>query len=270
MLKKYLLLICLFPFLLPATEHQPWYDEDLEGHLRSTINYQHFRKLATTHGKRRYSSNDCFLTESLGLSYDTYAIEAEITAAATRKQHFNIDHLKITGRYQILNDILDDPFSLVAGFSLIQAGQPALYDPASFHHGRVEAECHVSIGKEISSIQYWQRRYFASLGLGLSQGSPWIRTDFVYAQNCYDFQRLELFLHTLFGLGGQSLKLNSFHGYGNIRHQSVDLGLNYAHFIERLGGTLTAGFSYRVYAKNFPKNSSRLMLSFYYPFGLRI
>jgi len=270
MLKKLLFLNVFLTTCLTATEYPPWYDNDLEVASRSTILYQTFQKVETSCGKTNYSSNDVFLKQSLGLSFDKYAAEVELVAAATRKQHFNLDHLKLTGRYRIYDDIIDDPFSLVAGLSLVQAGRPALHDPASFHHGLFEVEAHLSVGKEISQNQFWLKRYFAVFGIGQGSHLPWLRADFVYAQNYCDLSEFRLFVNTLFGLGGRNLNLNHFHGYGSIQHRSIDLGLQYSYFLENVDGSLTAEYSYRVYAKNFPKNVNCLALTFYYPFGLGI
>jgi hypothetical protein len=260
----------VLPFLLTATEFAPWYDNDLEIQSRSKILYQTFNKLGTHDGKTCYLSNDVFLNQSLGISFDKYAAEVELCAAATRKQHFNLDHLKLTGRYRLLDDITDDPYSVVAGVSFIQAGQPALYDPASFHHGIFGVETHISVGKEVSTGQFWQKRYFGVLAFGLSYGSPWVRGNFTYLQNVCNLHTFGAFINTLVGFGGQNLKVGSFHGYGTVRHQSVDLGISYSYLIEKIDGELTGDYSYRVYAKNFPKNASRLAVTLWIPFGLGI
>ncbi|HRD55367.1 MAG TPA: hypothetical protein PLC42_03115 [Parachlamydiaceae bacterium] len=269
MIKK-LLLLLLFPFFISATELKPWYGDYLVGESRSKVLFQQFRKVATSKGKTSYKANDFFLSQSFAFSYDRYAAEVELVAAATRAQNFNLDHLKLTGRYQILDDIVEDPVSMVVGFSLIEAGRPALHDLSSFHHGLLELELHAAIGKEISYGEFWLKRYFALFAIGFGQGSPWLRAECSYAQNYCELHQFEVFLASLFGLGGKSLRVASFHGYGSIRHQSVDVGLKYSYLLENVGGVLSLDYSYRIYAMNFPKNANRLCLTFFYPFGLGI
>ena len=270
MFKNFLILSLSLPFLIAATDLKPWYETDLEVVSRTKLMYQSFQKVETSRGETSYPSNDMFLTQSFGSSFDVYAGEVEMTAAATRKQHFNLDNLKLTGRYRLMNDVAYDPVSLVAGLSLIQVGKPALFDPASFHHGRFEVEAHLAIGKEVSQNQFWLKRYFGVFAFGLSSGSPWVRADFTYEQNFCDLHQLKVFANTLFGLGSRDLRLSDFHGYRSIRHQSIDLGIGYSYFLEKIGGMLVGEYSYRVYAKNFPKNASRLSVSLQIPFGLGI
>jgi hypothetical protein len=269
MLKKIFILTCL-PFLMHATELKPWYGNSLVLESRSKVLYQQFNKLATTHD-RKYVSNDVFLTESLNVYLAQYAAEVEMTLAKTHKQHFNIDCLRLTGRYQFMDTVIDDPYSLVAGLTITQAGKPALYDPASFHHGLVNFEAHLSVGKEIASYHTWLHRYFTVLGVGISSGppksKPWFRADFGYLHNFCDAQQIELFINTLFGLGRHNLKVHSFRGYGPVRHQSVDLGVRYTKVLE-CGAKLIGEYSYRVWAKNFPKNANRVEIAMYYPLGL--
>lgn len=255
---------------MKATEFEPWYGKYLEVHSRSKALYQTFREVETSDKVKKYASNDLFLSESLEISFDKYLAEAEMVLAATREQSFNIDHLKFTGRYQIFDDIQDDPFSLVAGASLIQVGEPALHDPASFHHGRFEVETHLSLGKEISYQDLWLKRYYSVVLFGFSSYSPWFKFETVYQQNYADKHEIELFLRGLIGLGSRSLRLNHFKGYGPIRHRSYDVGCKYRYLLESIDSYLTVEYAYRFYAKNFPKNVNQVAVSFFYPFGLGI
>lgn len=270
MLKKLFAYFIFLPYALSATELKPWYGNDLELESRSTLTYQNFKNVATAVNHTKYRSNDLFLNQSFAISLMQYAAEVEMMLAATREQHFNIDHLKLTGRYQILDDIVDDPFSLVAGVSIAEVGRPALHDPASFHHGLFEVEPHVAIGKEISKGEFWLKRYFALFAIGFGQGSPWLRADFNYAIKLCGNHEFELFIKSLFGLGGKRVRLYDFNGYGPIRHRSVDLGFKYAYYLDNLDAYLIGEYSYRVFAENYPKNASRLALTFFYPFGLGI
>lgn len=266
-MKFFLALALTLPLLSTATEYSPWFDVDLRPDFKSSLLYQSFDELDTDCRKRCYPSDDLFLTQSLGLSKEMYAGEAEICAAITRKQHFRLDHFKLTGRYRVLDDIVLDPISLVVGLSLIQAGRPALYDPASFHHGIFGVEAFVSAGKEVSAGRFWLNRKFAMLALGFSRGFPWMRAEINYSKNFCDQRQIDIFAKSLVGFGTECLSLRCFDGYGYVQHRSIDLGVKYSHFLPRCGATLSVELAYRVYAKNFPENASRLTVSYLYPFG---
>ena len=269
-MKKLLILSFFLPFIASATEFNPWNDTDLLPVWKSTHLYQTFQRVATSKGNSCCPSDDYFRTESVSVNYEDYAIEAEICAAITNKQHFNLDHFKLTGRYRFRDDIVDDPYTVVGGVSLIQAGKPALDDPASFHHGLVGAEAHIAVGKEVSKGQYWTKRHYGLFAFGVSRGYPWMRAEVTYSKNTCNQNQMDFFARSLVGFGTKKLKLNCFHGYGYIQHRSIDLGLRGSYFLTRCGGTLVAEYSYRVYAKNFPKNASRLMITFLYPIGIGI
>lgn len=269
-MKKLLILSFFLPFIATATEFNPWNETDLLPVWKSTHLYQTFQRVATSKGNSCYPSDDYFRTESVNVNYEDYAIEAEICAAITNKQYLNLDHFKLTGRYRFADDIVDDPYTVVAGLSLIQAGKPALYDPASFHHGLFGVEAHLAVGKEVSKGQYWTKRQYGVLAFGVSRGYPWMRAEVTYSKNTSNQNQIDFFAKGLVGFGTKKLNLDRFYGYGYIQHRSIDLGVRYSYFLTHCGGTLVGEYAYRAYAKNFPKNSSCLSITFLFPIGIGI
>jgi len=65
----------------------------------------------------------------------------------------------------------------------------------------------------------------------------------------------------------KSLHPGHFRGYGNIHHQSIDLGLSYRYLFD-IGLNVELSYSYRCFAKNCPQNVNAIMCMFEYPFGL--
>lgn len=259
----------LFQITCSATEYAPWFEKPLEVHWNSTYTFQTYHSVAASKGSSNKSSNDNFLHTSFAANFLGYAAEVEALAAQTSQRPFGWDSIKATGRYQLMDDVVDDQLSLTAGVSVGKAWKVAVHDLSSFHHGRLESEFHLACGKEFSDVSLWKSRLWGVALAGVADsGSPWLRFDSSFERNYCDFLRLRFSVDTLWGLGKQGLNLKrDFHGYGSIQHQSVDLKTKVSYFLESVPGFLSLEYGYRVYAKNFPKNTSRVMLQFYYSFS---
>ena len=269
MFKKILALSILMPMLAFSTELKPWYDRELEIHSRTTYWLQSFHHLDVSHGPSQYRSNDSFLTLSLLAARLAWCFEGEAAAAKTRRHPFGMDHIKLTGRYLWLSDVLADPISLTTGVSISSVFKPARHDIGSFHHGGIETEFHAAVGRESSCYQFWTSRWWSVVGLGIGDiGSPWIRLDADWEHNWWDTQKLRLFAHTLWGLGHRSLSLKKhFPGYGYIRHQSIDVGARYS-YLFYCGVTLSLEYARRLYAENCPRNVNFFLVQLHYSFPI--
>lgn len=264
-------LFFLFPICwVNATEYQPWLGNFYEFERRFSLAYQGYDRLASDSHLKRYSSNDCFLNVSLCNSRPDPAmgLEFEVTQARTRRQRGDIDQIKMTGRYVWQDDIAGDPLSLTTGLSYIQAFQSSLKDVSSFHHGLYNAEGFISIGKESSDEALWDSRWWSILALGIAeQGSPWLRFHLNYEKRWWEKNEMKIFFHSLWGFGHNKLRLSHFHGYGPIRHQSIDIGLRYTYLLE-FYGSASLEYSYRIYAYNFPAYAHHVLAQLLYTFGL--
>lgn len=259
--------LCL-PLIGFATDLKPWYARYLEIQPKATYLFQTYKTIDTGHGTIHQSSDDQFLHLSVLGAYDRWCAEIETTFAATRHRSFGFCDARLTGRYQWLDDVVGDPVSLVTGLTVVQSCKIAVHDISCFYHGDFETEIHVAAGKEVACEQFWTSRVWGVLGLGVADvGSPWIRGNFAWEYNWCDLHEVEIGAYTLWGLGGDSLNVNHFRGYGPIKHYSIDVGLNY-HMTLECGGVLGIGYYHRLFARNCPKHVNILELSYLYPFGL--
>lgn len=272
--------ILLLPFSLTATDFSPWLTRDFEIETRGTALYQTYNKVDTPDGDLHHRGDDRFYTLSaegtlscvpmLDMTLCGFNAEFETTIADTHHQHPCIDNFRLTMRYRLFDDVMDeDPFTLVAGATMTQAFKHSLHDISSFHHGQIEGELHVTIGKEEPCMEYWFTRKWAVFGVGMGDiGSVWFRGDAVWERNWYEQHQLRFFLHSLWGLGGDNISLmKPFRGYGPINHQSVDLGTRYTYIFCNYA-TISFEYTRRVYAKNFPDQANLYLISYMYPFGL--
>lgn len=268
MANRVFFILLLFPWLVHSVEYEPWIGTYFEFEWRTALRCQKFHFLACPDSLRSYRSNDLFLNTSLSVAVKPqFSIEAEAVAASTRRQSGGIDHIRINGRYVFLDDIAGDPLTVTFGAGLIQGFNRSYKDKGAFHHGHSEAEIFLSAGKERTEGMRWISRWWGMLGIGCAErGSPWIRFNASFAQRFKKKHELEIFAHTLWGLGHKNLHPSHFGGYGPVQHQSVDLGFAYRYLIDFFGN-VAIEYSKRVHVRNFPADAYQLRLSMLYTFG---
>lgn len=252
----------LLPMALFATDFNPFFPPQLYIDAKADYLFQNFQQVRKNGKKKDYHSNDHFLHLSGGLTYDVYNGELEITAADTRHRSFGFDEARLTGRYQILSDFLNDNQSLVVGITAMQTVQQALEDIGSFHHGKIAGMIHAAFGHELTHQQFWTQRFWGMFGFGSADvGSPWIQSILVWDRNCYNIHQFRIYAKGLYGFGGDEISLHRFKGYGPIAHRSLDLGVRYDYTTEWCG-TWGIGYAYRIYARNFPCNVNFLSVHY--------
>lgn len=264
------LLLLLQPFFLLSTELAPWFGRYLELYPQLTYRYQNYNKIQSPLGDLPYRSKDHIVTGSISSSLGDYALELEGRAAATHAHSFYFDSFRLTGRYVLMNDVLGAPLSAVLGVMLSQVFTKGLEDPSLFHHGEVEGEIFLSLGKECAPKAFWVSRKWALIGVGSGDhGSPWLHGLLVYEKSSCQLRRFKLYLEALGGFGKENLvTTTNFQGYGPIAHRSLDLGLSAEKsFISSLTTFKLEGI-YRLWAYNYPKNTFNVIFSIIYPFGL--
>lgn len=287
MFLTHFLFLFLFLFtssICMATDLKPWFGNDYEAEIRVSVLYQNYHSIDTPdcHHQRhrscghhdnncKRSEDDTFTTLSVSYPFKRYCGEFESTGAHTRHQSARIDNFRVTGRYQWLDDIVD-PFSLVTSITLTEPLSRALHDISSFHHGHIEAEACISVGKKYgyACSKDFLFRWWNVAGIGIAEeGSVWYRGDAAMECKLGEAHLFRAFVDTLWGTGKKNLHPDHFKGYGSIRHQSVDLGIRYGYIFEGWG-TLSLQYARRVYARNFPQNANLVLFEYYYPFGTQV
>ncbi len=249
-----------------STELKPWTDTDLMFYPQVDYRYQHYDKIHSSAGSKHRVANDSFLRAGVYGSYATLSAEAEFTFANTKKRDLGFDNLTLTGRYQLMNDIMGDPYSIIAGISYIAAPTCAVHDMSTFYHGNNEAVFHMSIGRERPCLETWLTRWWAVGLFGIAdQGKPWWEAIAAWERNFSDKYFFRVFIKGLIGLGKHSLHFDDFDGYGGVRHRSIDLGARLTKATCR-GNFWYAELTQRVYACNFPSAATQFKISYIFPF----
>ena len=252
-----------------ATHIRPWLGVELQPLLDSRLAVQKFDRVRIQSEALPCGSRDFFFDLGAYFAYAPYSLELETGFAGTSRHHFNWEDFHLTGRYQLMDDITGaDIVSLVAGFTVSRTNRRYVEDISTFHHARWEYLFHASVGKEFPQGPIWVSRAWAFGGFGSGdEGSVWLFSHLEYEKNCRDRFWWGAFLKGLFGLGDKPLALNNFTGYGPVEHRSIDIG---AHLDISLWeyGYITAQYSYRIWAYNFPDCAHLATLRYEYPFGL--
>lgn len=268
--RTFFLLFMVLTCHVRAINLEPWYPRIFEINPYATLLTQLSSAVQSPHGDFDRGLHANFFNSGAYAAYYDWGGELDVSFAESSERCFGFDSCGCTVRYLIWDDVaLVDPLSVVASLSLRAVGKTALNDLSTFHHGRNEAVAHISAGKEVPFKQFWFSRFWGTVGFGIADaGSPWWHFHLSGERNACDKQRWRLFVDSLIGCGGRSLRCGKpFHGYGSISHRSVDVGADYRYTFESdLQATLS--YCYRVYSRNFPKNTNSISLSFLYPFGL--
>ena len=259
-----LFLTCIFP--LYSTDYKPWYGRVLELDTTLDVTLQEFSSVNTPEKNVHRNEFDAFINLDTSLTvWEGIAAELEIIAAATKQHNFGMDAIRLTGRYRFLNDIVADSLSLSSGITFSTIFADARKNIATFDHGGVAVEGHLAFGKEYSTEQLWTYRGFGVIGFGVADvGSPWIRAHLGMGSNLLDRHQFELNAESIFGLGQNELNVNHFQGYGSVNYQAVDLNMRYSYQLDN-GLILSAGYGYRVFAKNAPAQANFILFKLFYP-----
>jgi hypothetical protein len=250
-----------------ATELLPSFGDQLEFEGRLSFFYSSFSQFNSDSKPIRCHQDNLFTTISLSNSpIPEASLELECTGTKNNHTNNSIDNIRITGRWLWWDDLLGDSVSLATGVTLTKAFTSGLKNISSFHHGLSEIEAHLSIGRESSSRTTWKSHWWAIGAIGVAEkGSLWLRADAAYEYRICDRHEVRSFLNSLWGLGHRKLHCHPFHGYGDIAHRSIDLGIRYSYLIPYFGDT-SLEYAYRIYAYNFPENCQKVMLQILYLF----
>lgn len=258
---KNLILACaLFPFFLQGAHLEPWTGRDLEIIAQAD--------LAVAHFKAGNLSNALFLDLSARTSYTHFAGELEANFAHSHKQtSLEGDALALTGRYQLRNDVIGDPFSLWIGATVRKVFTNGLHDPIQFYHGGIEGEFHVAAGKEWVCEKFWTHRLWGYGLIGIADlGSPWTKLGAAFEINRWDLSKWVFDLEGGLGFGGRKLHVKHFKGYGPLAYRYLQAGIKYAKSW-KCGFITEVGLKYRPVAVHCPKHWVELRFALIYPFA---
>lgn len=267
-------LITIFYFTTASIfsfEQSPWFGDFLEFHFIPSFTYRYYPSVSRSYTPSSYSSNDKFTRLDLGVCFlPSWDAQVEVEFAATRKQTLGTQSGALQVRYQWLNDIAGDLISWTTGLNIRGVSRRSLKDVSCVYHDHWNFELINSVGKEFATDVNWLFRTFGFLGVGqANKGRPWARGLFSFEAHFIPKHRVQIYAEGYFGFGKtRRVNINLFDGYANIFHQSIDAGLAYYYLFNRQWGTISLSYSYRFFAKAFPRKASTAIISYNFPFSI--
>lgn len=252
-------------------EQSPWLDFPYEFHFTTAFAESYYSNISNAiyqESKYKNSFNEHIQFNLDVTTLSSLEAELELEFFQTKATNFTLESVGFEVRKQVSDDIQGDLLSTTIGASFRFVPDHALSDPFVPYQGLLNFEANLVLGKEFDQAFDWTKRGYLFLATGLAnQGAPYLK-----ANGVFEMHRMHnlfgVFLNTYFGFGGRSkIDEKSFHGYGKIQHQSVDVGLRYKYLFD-IYGSLSAEFSYRVYAFSFTKNQTVLEIRYWFPFSI--
>lgn len=120
------------------------------------------------------------------------------------------------------------------------------------------------MGKEFACEKSWIWRSWAVGASSIAnRGAPLIRGLFGIDYNRCDIWQLGVYASGLLNFGKRQLsEIPVFRGYASVQFRAVDLGLYFTIY------SITIDYSYRSYAKNYPKNNQLVQLRLLIPLSI--
>ncbi len=253
-----------------AIDQLPWYGDVYAFRSSTSVAYSYFHYVDGARPDRSYPSNNYVAATGIGFTLnEDLDFDLDLEMAQTPRQNFSFRSSALQARYRIYNDIAADPISLVAGVNIRGVSSKSVKDISSPYASYCNFEATAAVGKEYSSLEYWTMRWSVFTALGIAtHGYPWIRSLVACEANIKDVHQYGGFIEGYFGLFGKNRVLvDRHHGWGNIQHESIDLGAFYRYQLG-LWGALRFSYSCRVFAHNYPEYEQRGVINYEIPFSL--
>lgn len=262
-------LLCLNGYSC-AFEIKPWLGDEYAFDFQTALIYSRYHQVEGAAVQLSAPKNDRDLLLDLSFTPSSqFDLQVEVEFAKTNSINWALRSAAFQGRYQVLDDIVGDPLSLTLGLSVRGATHHFLKDVSTPYASEGNLELFCSAGKEWSKEGMWTMRTYGFAAVGIAnRGFPWTRELLVWENNWKDAHRLSLFTLGNFGFGNeQHVNVNRFNGWGKVQHQSLDVGIAYGYHFQ-IWGVLTASYTYRLFAHNFPERVSSFMVSYCVPFSM--
>lgn len=267
---KYIVALSLASSGLYSLDQSPWVGDVYGFNIQADVSYSHYRYIDHAKKQPSYTYRTYVTKETLSFTAtDALQLDWEIELARTPYQLYGFRSSALGARYVLLDDIAGDFLSLVAGANVRGVGGRSVRDVNSPYSSYLNTEAMISIGKEFTKKRDWESRGYVTGFLGLANhGSAWNRLEAVYENKISDAHILQACMSGYFGYGPKKkVDINHFHGWGEIAHQSLDLGLQYRYCFARWG-ELGLAYAYRVFARSYPQNQQTIEISYSLPFSL--
>ena len=252
---------------LYSLQMAPWFGDIYRFYWDSNYYFSHFRRVSGL--QTRYPSVNHLLKNSLEVSiFPQWNIDTEFELADTPRQSFGFRSFAFQARYLWADDILGDTLSCTSAVSARVSSGKALRDISSPHHGNIETEIILSIGKEHELNSLLLMRVWANGLVGIAnRGDPWLGGNGAIAFNYNDRHKCFFLLSGKHGYGRQEVPdPTNFRGYGRVRYRYLDATLSYSLKTD-FWGTFSISYIRRIFARSCPGSVNGFSLNYLLAFS---
>jgi hypothetical protein len=251
-----------------ALEEDPWLGNAYEWNFFLSQAYSRYRWIDQAKEQIPYAYNNYVTDFDLSFTMQDLAFSVEWEMARTPHQTYGFRSGALGARYRLFDDIAGDALSLALGASLRGVTGRAVRDVSSPYSSYLNAEMLISAGKEFVKREDWTVRGYIAGYLGLANhGSCWNRFSASLETKFLEKNAMQFFTLGYFGYGPQKeVEVTHFHGWGKIRHGSLDLGGSYRYLLG-IWGEVGISYAYRIFAYSYPQNTQTVNLFYSLPFS---
>ena len=262
--------VFFLPIALFGLDRVPWFCTIWEFAFTPTYTYSRYPKVQHGVPHLQNPSNDQLLSLNLDVSPATnWQLATEVEFADTPRQAMGLRSIAFQARYLLLDDILGDPVSLTTGLVVRGVSEHSLKDVSCPYHSDINFEINTAIGREWDHGFEWKVRVFGGASAGMAnRGFPWMTGFAMIEGQVHQTNRIGLFLDAAAGFGGRrDVFINHFHGYADIGHRNLDIGVKYTYVFD-IWGHFSVSYARRIYARSFPEQVNFFTVSYMLPFSL--
>lgn len=263
-------IILFFPLTLYSFNQSPWFDNFLEFQLVPSYVYETYKGIQTEATILQISSKNHLLKLNILMPIlPKWEITPGFEYMQISAQHKMLSCAGLQIRYCWLNDLLEDPISMVVGFRCFQVSDRSLKNINCYYHQKYNLEIQSTLGKDYAkNSDYRGFRTYGAAAIGVANcGSPWLRF-FLIGEGWINRSYLGLSLNGYRGFGhDDKIDPLNFYGYADIAHQNLDLGIHYTYEF-CFSGKLILSYIQRIYARNFPYKAKSFEIEYRWPFSL--
>lgn len=266
---KYIAALFICCSSLSAADMSPWLGNlyEFEGAVQQE--HRHSSHLATDDGIVSKKLHNNMTTFSIGFTPNQdVGVAAELICAQSQKFGYNFDALRGRVRYNVLDDLVDDPISLTAGLSGSIAPMRRVKDLSTQNHGHVEGQLDLAAGFEFgyADKSYWRTWTNGYTGIA-NKGAPWLGGSLHLEKHINETHTLGAFVLAEKGFSKEKLhRASDFTSWAQIGYSFNEIGFDYSYTFYSVG-TCQAKVSRRLHASNCPSGVWSFILVICIPFS---
>jgi hypothetical protein len=257
------------PLVSFTLEVSPWFGEVYEFYFLSKYAYSRYNKVNGAKPPLKSTSNDNLFYFDLSCSpSNRWNLDTDFELVKTPRQSFGFRSVAFQARYLLLDDVVGDALTIATGLNTRIISKDSLKDVSCPYHGEADFEGNLGMGKEFAQSESWHMRLWLYGALGqANRGSPWLKGTAAIEGNLQDTRRWAIFTDVSHGYGKkESININNFNGYGDIRYKYIDIGIRLGYRFEALG-SLSFEYKRRVLSKLCPSEVNTFSVSYLLPFS---